>query len=247
MIEKALKYLVGLGEANVRDIELPDGTIQTYSDKPLTRLQKHIPMCIKAISMTTLSSLVDYIKSKVDDLSMMMIVHVVSPDHVVLYSPLNEEREREYIAEVNADVPAFSFNQFIPHDKFIINVQTKFIDDVVTDKALLLKFAGTVEGGSVAEYGDDGITQKATIKTGIASKTDAVVPNPVILRAFRTFPEVEQPISQFVFRMQENKYEGVECAIYEADGGAWKNQATQAIQAYLKKELEGYADFIVIA
>lgn len=61
------------------------------------------------------------------------------------------------------------------------------------DRDLILKFAGTVENGTIAQYGDDGVTQKATVKTGIASKGDAIVPNPVRLRPYRTFIEVEQP------------------------------------------------------
>lgn len=93
MIEKALKYLVGLGEAHVQDIKLPDGTVQTYSDKPLTRLSKHIPLA-DSISMSTLTSLVDYIKAHIDDMPEKMIIHVVSPEEVCLFSQLNENRDR---------------------------------------------------------------------------------------------------------------------------------------------------------
>lgn len=115
--------------------------------------------------------------------------------------------------------------------------------------ALLLKFAGTVENGTVAEYGDDGVSQKATIKTGIATKADAKVPNPVRLRPYRTFIEVEQPESAFVFRMRDNGDRGgVECAIFEADGGAWKNAAMKSIKEYLQFELEDLKkQFIVIS
>ena len=120
------------------------------------------------------------------------------------------------------------------------------MDDQATDKALLLKFAGTVEHGSIAEYGDDGVTQKATVRQGIASKTDAVVPNPVKLKPYRTFTEVAQPVSDFIFRMREDR--GITCALFEADGGAWKNAAMKSIKEYLEFELEGYQDqFIVIS
>ena len=122
------------------------------------------------------------------------------------------------------------------------------IKEAKTDRALLLKFAGTVEAGTVAEYGDDGVTQKATVKTGIASKGDAIVPNPVRLRPYRTFLEVEQPVSEFVFRMKQDKYDGITCAIFEADGGAWKVAAMKAIKDYLQFELEDYKEqFTVIS
>ena len=141
----------------------------------------------------------------------------------------------------------FNFNNFIDHETFCINLQSKFIDDERTDRALLLKFAGTVEAGSVSEYGDDGISQKATIKTGIASKDEALVPSPAFLRPFRTFIEVEQPCSSFIFRMKQDKYNGIQCALFEADGGAWKIYAMDSIKAYLVKELEGMDNFVIIS
>lgn len=244
MIKDALKYIVGLGEAKVQDITLPDGTVQTYSDKPLNRLSVHIPMA-SSIEMSTLTSLVDYIKANVDVMAEKMIIDVKSPTEVRLYSQLNMERDRETLVVVNARVPEFSFNSFMDQEKFCINLQSKFIDS--DDRALILKFAGTVEANTIAEYGDDGVTQKATVKTGIASKSDAIVPNPVHLRPYRTFLEVEQPASDFIFRMKQDKYDGVSCAIFEADGGAWKMNATKAIKEYLQFELSGMPQFTVIS
>ena len=245
MIEKALKYLVGLGETKVKEITLPDGTVQSYSDRPLSRLEKHIPMA-EAISMCTLTSLVDYIREGVDTMPGRMVLHVTGPDEVRLYSCLNEKREREYLATVKSQAPDFAYGRFVEHEAFCIGIQSKFIDDPGTDKELLLKFAGTVESGSISEYGDDGVTQKATVRQGIASKTDAIVPNPVRLRPYRTFPEVEQPVSSFVFRMRDNS--GVSCALFEADGGAWKNEAMKNIKDYLQEALSDMKEqFIVIS
>lgn len=247
MIKEALQYIVGLSEAKVQDITLADGTVQTYSDKPLHRLQKHIPMIDKAIEMCTLTSLVDYIKGNIDSLSDKMIIQVVDPETVVLFSQLNEERYREKMVVVKARIPDFRFDTYMDQENFCINLQSKFIDDPDTDRALILKFAGTMEAGTIAEYGDDGVTQKATVKTGIASKGEAIVPNPVKLRPYRTFLEVEQPASEFIFRVKQNKYDGISCAIFEADGGAWKIAATSSIKDYLQFELSGLDQFTVIS
>lgn len=234
MIKEAIKYIVDLAKPDVQEIGY-----ETYSDKPLYRIS--FSPKAEAIKMTTLSSLVDYIKSSYDEMGN-MIIHVQSPTKVVMFSALNDEREREYMVEVNAQLPNFAFDRFIDHENFCINLQSKFVDN--DDRALLLKFAGTVEAGTIAEYGDDGVTQKATIKTGIASKSEAVVPNPVSLKPFRTFIEVEQPSSQFVFRMQGNG--SVQCALYEADGGAWKLYAMYNIKKYLETALAGIGGIIVI-
>lgn len=247
MIKEALQYIVGLSEAKVQDITLADGTVQTYSNKPLHRLQKHIPMVDKAIEMCTLTSLVDYIKGNIDSMSDKMIIQVVDPETVVLFSQLNEERYREKMVVVKARIPDFRFDTYMDQENFCINLQSKFIDDPDTDRALILKFAGTMEAGTIAEYGDDGVTQKATVKTGIASKGEAIVPNPVKLRPYRTFLEVEQPASEFIFRVKQNKYDGISCAIFEADGGAWKIAATSSIKDYLQFELSGLDQFTVIS
>ena len=241
MIKEALQYLVELGKAEEHTI---NG--DTYSDKPLHRIDMYIPKA-NAIEMHTLTSLVDYIKSDVDAMSEKMIVEVASPTKVNLYSQLDYNRDREKLVSVSARVPEFSFNNFMDQEKFCINLQSKFIDDPQTDRSLILKFAGTVEAGTVADYGDDGITQKATVKTGIVSKGDAIIPNPVKLRPYRPFLDVEQPISEFIFRMKQDKYDGINCAIFEADGGAWQIAATKAIKEYLQFELADMTQFTVIS
>jgi len=239
MIKEALQYIVGLGKAEEHMI---NGAC--YSDKPLHRIDTYYPKA-DAIEMHTLTSLVDYIKSEVDEMPPRMIVEVKSPTEVELYSQLDPNRDRESLVVASARVPGFEFDRFVEHEKFCINLQSKFIPS--DDRELILKFAGTVEAGSVSEYGDDGVTQKATIKTGLASKGDAIVPNPVCLRPYRTFLEVEQPESAFVFRMKQDSYGSVMCAVFEADGGAWKMDATQAIKEYLQRELDGMPQFTVIS
>jgi len=58
---------------------------------------------------------------------------------------------------------------------------------------------------------------------------------------------VEQPDSAFVFRMKQSEGRGVECAIFEADGGAWKNAAMRKIKGYLQSELSELPQFTVIS
>lgn len=237
-IKEALEYIVGLRKPEVVEI---NG--ERYSDKELRRIC-HNPKA-KVIGMTTLTSLVDYIKANVDCMDDKMIIHVQSPTKVSLYSQLDIDRVREYLVEVNANVPEFSYGRYYDHESFLIALQSKFINN--PDRELLLKFAGTVEDKSVATYGDDGVTQKATIKTGVASKSDAIVPNPVKLRPFRTFIEVEQPESAFVFRMNQDGNGGVKCAVFESDGGAWKNAAMKNVKEYLQSELADMSQFTVIS
>ncbi len=238
MTRDALQYVVGLKTAEVLDIN--GGK---YVDKDVHRVDKELRA--SAIQMNTLTSLVDYLKAGVDSMADKMLVQVVSPMKVRVLSMLDADRKREELVDVEAMIPDFEYGRYMGNERFIIALQSKFINN--DDRALLLQFAGTVKDESIAQYGDDGVTQKATIKTGITSVGDAVVPNPVKLRPFRTFIEVEQPESAFVFRMRQAEGHGVECAIFEADGGAWKNTAMKSIKEYLQYELAELPQFTVIS
>lgn len=238
MTRDALQYVVGLKTAEVLDIN--GGK---YVDKDVHRVDKELRA--SAIQMNTLTSLVDYLKAGVDSMADKMLVQVVSPTKVRVLSMLDADRKREELVDVEAMIPDFEYGRYMGNERFIIALQSKFINN--DDRTLLLQFAGTVKDESIAQYGDDGVTQKATIKTGITSVGDAVVPNPVKLRPFRTFIEVEQPESAFVFRMRQAEEHGVECAIFEADGGAWKNAAMKSIKEYLQYELAELPQFTVIS
>lgn len=237
MIRKALEYIVDMAKA---DVIVVDG--QSYSNKDLVRIH-HNPKATP-LEMNTLTSLIEYIKSNTDYFPARLLVQVVGPLDVRLVSMLDMDRKREVLVNVKGMVPDFAYGRYIPHEEFLIGLLAKFVDS--GDRSLLLKFAGTVENGTIAQYSDDGVSQKATIKKGIAGKEDCLIPNPVHLKPYRTFVEVEQPESQFIFRMRDNDKSGAECALFEADGGAWKNHAMNRIKAYLKAELQDYADVITV-
>lgn len=84
-------------------------------------------------------------------------------------------------------------------------------------------------------YSDDGCSQVATMTTGIATKADVIVPNPVELIPYRTFQEVGQPASKFVFRISDKEVPAFK--IVEAEGGIWKNEAISNIKAFLMEHL----------
>lgn len=234
MIEKAFEWIKNHGKPEVIGVGE-----NHYSDRTLYRVEQNTRA--KSVETSTLTSLVNYTQSSIMDIQYykeaknQLIVHVISPTQVKLYTVLDDDRKREELMEVNAQIPAFSYDRFYDLEAFNIALQSKFIPN--EDRELLLKFTGTAEAGTVGEYGDDGVSQKVTVKTGITSKTEAIVPNPVQLKPYSTFTEVEQPERLFVFRMKDNRNMGIEAAIFEADGGAWKAEAMRRIHQYLYDEL----------
>lgn len=239
MISKAFDWIKTHGKPEIVTVGNRD-----YSDRTLYPVNKE--KCASFIKTSTLTSLVDYVRSDIDDIRKykeernQLIVHVVSPTQVRLYGSLNGDKERDYLMEVNAQLPAFNFDTYYDLESFNIALQSKFIrkdwDDPEEDLALLLKFTGTAQSGTLQKYGDDGVSQQVTVQHTITSKDAAIVPNPVNLKPYSTFREVEQPNRLFVFRMNDKRGE-LCAAIFEADGGAWKDEAMRNMHQYLTDEL----------
>lgn len=236
LTRNAMEYIA---ELTVPNLVQHEGEV--FADKKLYRIDKELRAA--PITVHTLTSFLDYILSGVDPVKGRMIVHVVSPERVELISALDSDRKRETLMIAEALIPEFNYGRFISHENFLIALQSNFLP--TEDRDILFRFAGTVESGSVAQYGDDGVTQKATVKTGVASKGDAIVPNPVVLRPFRTFTELDQPESSFVFRMRDDRGE-VSCALFEADGGAWRNAAIHNIAEFILDALDGMSEQVTV-
>lgn len=223
MIQKALEYLVNLGKTEILEV---DG--QKYSTKGLHHVKQPSP---DDLGITTLTGLVDYVVSKIDNHKTSLLLQVVSPRQVRVYSPLKPDATRDCYIECTAQLPEIYFGKFIDIENFNIMLQSCFVQN--EHSASVLQVVGNITEQTVRTVGDDGVSQEVTARAGIVKVTNVPVPNPVILKPFRTFAEVEQPESKFVFRMQD----GPRAAFFEADGGAWKLEAMKNIKTYLQAEL----------
>lgn len=189
---------------------------------------------MEGIKVNSLTGLVDYLKSKFDDAAFSgVMVHVVSENQVKLVSNILEDSGREIYMVAEAFSPKFNFGQWYDVENFIIAMQSCFVPN--EDSVRLLRVVGNIKEENIRQSGDDGVSQQVTAKTGIATVENIKVPNPIILAPFRTFVEISQPESKFVFRMQQ----GPKCALFEADGGAWRLEAMKEIKEFLDSELSG--------
>lgn len=206
----------------------------SWTDKSLDRIDNILRA--RPLEFHSLNSLVTFLADNNDHIEYTRIIKVEDERTVSVYSPLDSDRERENIATATALTPGFKFGEFMDTETFIIASQAKFLSNEDLEK--VHSFAGTVSVKSVNQYSDDGVSQSAVVKTGIAAKDECIVPNPVTLRPFRTFIEVGQPESKFIFRLKDGKNYGADCvfaALFEADGGAWKLEAMKNIGEYLAK------------
>lgn len=231
MLKSLFEYVVGLSKANMVNI---DGTV--FTDKPL-----HLPEmpAIETLLTDNLSSIVNFIKNAGDadlnylDDTVQKIIHVEDAGKVNLYSSVcNEYMDRQKFMTAEWAGNKFPFGQFMDAEKFNILLQTCFME--TDDLKVIQQVVGNLRDEAVQNYGDDGVSQSVTIRTGIATVGQVRVPSPAKLRPYRTFLEVEQPASLFILRMRE----GGQCALFEADGGLWRETARKNIRNYFEFELE---------
>jgi hypothetical protein len=223
----ALEFLMQQFSPQVLDINGAQ-----YTTKKLSLVEELTP---DTLQVKSLKAIVDFIESGID-IEEDIYIHIVDALNVYVLGSLNKDKRRPYFMHAQAEATRFRFNQYMEAEEAVIALQAMTTEAYTgaTDKAALLSFIGTMKEFHESNIADDGVSQSATVKTGIAAVGEKTAPNPVKLAPYRTFIEVKQPASEFVLRLQE----GCRVALYEADGGAWERQAVDNIKAYLEKELE---------
>lgn len=230
-LKEALQYVNGLKEDSMQPI-VTEIAGKIYCNKDLVRYGRED--LADAIHVNTLSAMVDYITGKREELREKMILHITDPKEVKLYSGLLDERRRETLFVCNAIVNEFKFDHYYDQERFLIELQANFADN--DDLRTIMQVAGNIQAGTTASYSDDGISQKTTIKTGV-QRVDVQVPNPVKLIPYRTFAEIEQPSSLYVFRVKDDGNGTPMFKLVEADNGLWKHAAMLKIKDYFEHEL----------
>lgn len=233
MIKEALTYIASLA-TQAEKPEVLEINGKTYCSRNLTRYDKEA--MAEPIKATTLTSLVDYIKESREELRDRMIIQVVDATTVKLYSGLTKEREREELFVAVALLPRFDYGTEYNQESFLVSLQSCFTGD--GDRESVAVLASNITNMQQQTFSDDGISQQATIRTGITTKENAIVPNPVHLVPYRTFLEVEQPGSDFVFRVSEGRGGEPTFKLASADGGLWKSQAVENVKNYLIEALK---------
>lgn len=233
-------------EEMVQPQTLTEG-IRTFVDKPMHMLVDEIA-ADTPLHTNSLSSVADYIKSNADFDALAndgrMIIHVEDEKTVWLYTEMNSFKKRSALLLASAWVSSFPFGQWLSLENFIISVQANFVTDEHRDE--LLSFVATVKQDTGVEQQDDGVTQKVTTRSGVSLSRTSKVPNPITLRPFRTFSEVEQPESTFVFRIKAEEGGGVKAALFAADGDAWRHDAILKIRDYFQTHVIAEDDSVIV-
>ena len=247
MIRDALEYIVKLRAPELHDIEG-----RQYADKDLVSIQ---PPIVGVIPVGTLTGFLALIEAEVENLSPDEIfVHVVTHNEVRLLVKKSDiwKRRIEYARATWNDPVKYPFGTFLGPEEFVIKLQSCF-DPGRGDLDALISTCSNLASEAVATAEDDGFSQTAIVKRGVVSKDYQRLKPRVKLAPFRTFREIEQVESEFLFRLRGGgDDEPPQCALIEADGGKWKLDAVQALREYLERmlaasELTGADNVPVIA
>lgn len=226
MIRDAIEKIVALAPANTLSVnERP------YSDKPIHPVIEPIPAPIEA---QTLTSIVDYVVTNIDGLKMDdIMIHVQSPTAVFLRSKMNGNfKQRDTYIEAGIEFMPFG-KHYMDIETTIVTLQTHFVH---TDELTrLLSIIGNIKEDVIRTNIDNGVSQTVTVKSGVSLAKNVDLPNPIRLKPYRTFIEIDQPESLYLFRMRK----GPECAMMEADGGSWKIDAVTRIKEFFNDKLPG--------
>lgn len=201
----------------------------------------------KDLQVYNLESLITYIKEDPDILkNKHKIINIISPTKILLQSSIYgnfKQRDTYMIVDCRELLPDIYFERFMSIEQFIITLKSKFV--MTEQLEQIVKIVGNISDETVTNYNDDGITQQVTARTGIARVGEVALPPKIELKPFRTFIEVEQPSSEFLLRANKRNGE-IEFALFEADGGAWKNESISLIAQYLKDKLVDVSNLTIL-
>jgi hypothetical protein len=195
------------------------------------------------IELHTLTGLVDYIKANVDALELKdHIIVVENPSEVSLYSAMfGKDRKRDLVAVAALDkgLQSYHFGQYQQVEEFVISLNSLFEESM--DREKVIRYVSKVKGGTGFALDDDGVTQVAEVTKGVSGALTGKESAPKIvgLKPYRTFRDIDQPVSEFLMRLKliDTDEHIVGVCLYEADGGRWRNTAVQTIKEFLNKEL----------
>lgn len=189
----------------------------------------------KALVVSTLGAVRDYLKANKDALDLTkIVVHVASPSSVYVLGPLDARaRIREtYLSAAAVDLTAGFLDKFWSLEDFNLGLQVRFAD--ADDRKRILALMSNVKHETVKTALDDGTTQVLQARAGVALVSDVAVPNPVLLCGIRAFRDIVQPSSLYVLRVQPGPHGGLpQAGLFEADGGAWKLATLARVREWL--------------
>jgi hypothetical protein len=232
------------GEAVKRIADLGKPTIETIGEVRVSNVEMKVidtEPSVETIKVHTLTAIRDYLKANIDNFDLAkLLLHVETERSVILKTYVHGAANKRHqpVAAI-LEEPSFPFREFLDPETFVIGLQTQFEHSNDIDAVLLA--AGNIREGRERTITDDGVSQTVNAKVGVQVGT-VQLPSPVTLRPIRTFGEIYQPPSVFIFRARAGSSEQPpKLALIPADGNRWRLEAIRLVAEWLRKEIPGVA------
>lgn len=186
------------------------------------------------VMVNSLSAINEWLESNENDQDEQFICIIDDEKSVSLYRKRDCYENRALIMRATAITSTFPFGCFREQKQFAINVHSSFVKS--TEKSELIKQGSRVKAENVVTSEDDGISQNVTMSDGVRVKQEAAKPL-FKLAPYRTFSEIDQPLSTYLFRVEKQGGEA-HCALFESDDKIWKLEAIKSIRNYLKENVK---------
>lgn len=227
MIKEAIEKILSLKKDDIVSV---DGRNYWPSTQPIK------PPIPPSIDVSTLTGLRDFVLKKCSK-ELYGFILVTAFDRVSFLGELVEPfLDRPLLCEAKSQIESFKFDEYHGMEEFIIGLEANF--EKTENLVSVLQIASAVTDVKSTDYTDDGFSTDIVLKEGVIRRGNATIKNPILLKPRRTFHEIDQVESAFIFRLQKGS-DGIEFALFEADNGAWQDVAMQRIKEWLEKEIAG--------
>jgi hypothetical protein len=189
------------------------------------------------IEVSTLSGLVDAINvcemAKPED-CVLQVGDTLTVKLMSRYADKYGHRQL-WVKAVHDPLKGLTFGEYFKDlQRFVIGLQVQFLQ---TQELLdLIKLVGNLKTDEGIQVQDDGFSQTVTLRSGQVTAFEHRVAPRIKLIPWRTFPEVTPVVSEFLIRFKS--LDGVPAvALFEIDGGKWKQETMVEIKKHLAKAL----------
>lgn len=185
-----------------------------------------------AIKLNSLLGMIEFINSQFDKEEISNLILLIDDhENVMLISKPNRNKVREVFArcELPNQFKSFEFGRYMQVNDFIIKMYSLFAFS--EDHQSVIEKASKVKLTIDSEVSDDGSSTSRKSSSKVVSDSQSHI---FKLAPYRTFREIRQVESLFIFRTDNN----LNLALFEADGGSWIIETKQRIRDFILKEVE---------
>lgn len=246
MIREAIDRIISMSEIRTATI---NELTYVKANQQVTRLKAPEHYKPRPLLFNTLTGFADYIRANPDNLDdFNLFVQVTRHNSVELRGPLQSDNDniRFTYAAAHPDGVGFSFGTWHTIEDMIILLQTTCArgEGIETDIDAIIDLISNIASEHIHLQQDDGFSQQIEIRSGLSTKSAVKVENPVRIRPWQTFVEVEQPEMVAILRFREVKDKMPMVGLFSSTSTVWQLETAAKIREWFTEQLPTMRIFI---